>query len=153
MARNMLQSLDDAMRVNVALMDEPTIDNTQLLRLLDAKLLRQAMEIVRVLFTTLGGSLPCAPSVPTIKQSGRFFALANRVLHRSVAQQQAQALARDPFAKAFSDLLAALAFARHIARNVRDGIPLRNHALVAQRVRGVAELYRTFRLQAWLKLS
>ena len=153
MARNILQSLDDAMRVNVTLMDEATIDNTQLLRLLELRVLRQSMEVARVLFTTLGGSLPVAPTVAPVDPANRFARIARLMLLNYAAQKRAAEIKRDPFAKAFTDLLAALAFARHIARNVRDGIPLRNHALVAQRVRGVAELYRTFRLQAWLKLN
>jgi hypothetical protein len=40
MTLSLLRMLDDAMRVNVALMDEASIDNMQLLRLLDIKLMR-----------------------------------------------------------------------------------------------------------------
>jgi hypothetical protein len=69
-----------------------------------------------------------------------------------VEQHNAQALERDPFAKAYSDLLSALSFAQHLARQVHKGVPLRNHTLVAQRVRNTAELFRAFRLHAWLKL-
>ena len=153
MMLNLLHSLDDAMRVNVALMDEATIDNAQLIRLLDIKLLRQAIENARVLFTALGGALPSVLNVAPIERSGRFFALANRILQRNVEKQNAHALERDPFAKAYSDLLAALSFAQHIARQVRNGVPLRNNALVAQRIRNTAELFRAFRLHAWLKLT
>jgi hypothetical protein len=152
MTLNLLRMLDDAMRVNVALMDEATIDNAQLLRLLDIKLLRQAIENARVLFTALGGALPSVLNVAPIEKGGRFFALANRLLQRNVEQQNAHALERDPFAKAYSDLLSGLSFAQHLARQVRNGVPLRNHALVAQRIRNTAELFRAFRLHAWLKL-
>jgi hypothetical protein len=153
MTQNLLRMLDDAMRVNVALMDEPTIDNAQLLRLLDIKSLRVAIENARVLFTSLGGPLPSVLNVAPIEKSGRFFALANRILQRNVEHQNAQALERDPFAKSYSDLLSALSFAQHLARQVRNGVPLRNHALVAQRVRNTAELFRAFRLHVWLKLT
>jgi hypothetical protein len=152
MSLNLLRMLDDAMRVNVALMDEATIDNTQLLRLLDGKMLRQAIENARVLFTSLGGMLPSVLNAAPIEKGGRFFALANRLLQRNVEQHNAQALERDPFAKAYSDLLSALSFAQHLARQVHKGVPLRNHTLVAQRVRNTAELFRAFRLHAWLKL-
>jgi hypothetical protein len=152
MTLNLLRMLDDAMRVNVALMDEATIDNAQLLRLLDAKLLRLAIENARVLFTALGGALPSVLNVAPIEKGGRFFALANRLLQRNVEQHNAHALERDPFAKSYSDLLSALSFAQHLARQVRNGVSLRNHTLVAQRVRNTAELFRAFRLHAWLKL-
>ena len=149
MTLNLLRGLDDAMRVNVALMDEATIDNAQIIRLLDIKLLRQAIENARVLFTALGGALPSVLNVPApIERSGRFFALATRILQRSVEQQNAHALERDPFARAYSDLLAALSFAQHIAHQVRNGVPLRNNALVAQRIRNTAELFRAFSLHA-----
>jgi hypothetical protein len=155
MSYNLLQRLDDAMRVNVALMDEATIDNAQLIRLLDIKLLAQAIECTRALFTSLGGTLPNAISVTVapIEGSGRFFTLANRILQRNVQQQSVRALERDPLAKSYSDLLSALSVAQHIARQVRRGIPLRNNASVAQRIRNTAELFRAFRLQAWIQLA
>jgi hypothetical protein len=153
MALNLVRMLDDAMRVNVALMDEPTIDNAQLLRLLDIKLLRQASENVRVLFTELGGTLPRALSVAPIERGGRFFTLANRILHHNAEQQNAQALERDAFAKAYSDLLSALSFAHHLTRQVRNGVKLRNEMLVVQRIRNTAEVFRTFRLHVWIKMS
>jgi len=106
-----------------------------------------------VLFTALGGTLPSVLTVAPIEGSGRFFTLANRILHRNIEQQNAHALERDHFAKAYSELLAALSFTQHIARQVRNGTTLRNNALVAQRIRNTAELFRAFRLRAWLKLT
>ena len=73
MTLNLLHSLDDAMRVNVALMDEATIDNAQLIRLLDIKLLRQAIENARVLFTALGGALPSVLNVAPIERRRTLF--------------------------------------------------------------------------------
>jgi hypothetical protein len=153
MTLNILHKLDDAMRVNAALMDEATIDSAQLLRLLDLNLLRAAIENVRVLFASLGGTLPTVPTVAPIERSGRFFALANRMLQRNAQQEHARALERDAFAKAYSDLLAALSFAQHIARQVRKGVTIRNAALVGERIRRTAELYRAFRFHAWIKLT
>jgi hypothetical protein len=141
------------MRVNVALMDDATIDDDQLLRLLDNKMLRQAIENARVLFASLGGTLPNAPSVAPIARGGRFFANANRILQASVQMRNAHALERDSLAKTFSDLLAALSFAQSIARQVCNGASLRNKMLIAQRIRSTAEFFRAFRLQAWLNLS
>jgi hypothetical protein len=63
--------LDDTMRVNVALMDEATIDNAQLFRLLDIKLLPQAIENARMLLTALVGALPTVLSVAPIEKGGR----------------------------------------------------------------------------------
>ena len=153
MTFNLLRCLDDAMRVNVVLMDEATIDDAQLLRLLDIKLLRQATENARVLFTALGGALPTVLNAAPIDRSGRFFTLANRILQRNVEQENAHALERDPFAKAYNDLVGALSFTQRISRQVRNGVPLRSSASVMQRVRNTAELFRAFRLHAWLKLT
>jgi hypothetical protein len=150
---NLLRRLDDATRANVPLMGEATIDSAQLLRLLDARLLRQATENVRMLFASLGGALPSVLNVAPIEKGGRLFALANRLLQRSVEPQNVHAPERDPFAKAYRDLLSALNVAQRFARQLRNGLPLRNRALVAQRVRDRVELFRAFRLHARLKLT
>jgi hypothetical protein len=153
MTLNILHDLDKAMRTNVALMDEPTIDNAQLLRLLDLSDLRSAIANAPVLFAALGGMLPSVASVAPIERSGRFFALANRILQRNAEQENARALERDWFAKTYNDLLVALSFTLRIARLARKGVAIRNIVLVVDRIRRTAELFRNFRYHAWLKLS
>ena len=161
-AINLLQRFDDAMRTNVALMDEVAIDNYQLIRLLDMKTLSQAITGTRRLFAALGGTLPSQLSVKppstttTSELSGaRLVALANRVFHFCTGAQECvhDAVEHDLLAKAYSDLLSALSLTKHIALQVRNGLPLRNQDYIALRIRETAGLYRAFRLQAWLKLS
>lgn len=146
---------DDAMRLNVALMDEFSTYDDQLFLLLDVKKISEAITGARKLFEAVGGILPRTLSeMPRAQRGSRLFAIANRLLHFcSNSEVTAFPVERDPLTKSYSDLITELVLAKHIAVQVRKGMKIRNLGNFASRLREVGDLYRLFRYEILRKLS
>ena len=148
--RGLLDRLNQLMTVNVAIVDDPLIEDGDVLRLVDVRHISEAIELVRVLFTHLGGSaaardgdrdrqaaLPASVTC-AIGNSGRSCWVRHMLAAAAVANRRES---EDGFTKSFRELLDILHLTKRAAADYRrygkEGNRIR-------RVRNLPDAYRTF---------
>jgi len=148
--RGLLDRLNRLMLVNVAIVDDPLIEDGDMLRLLDTRHISEAIELVRVLFTHLGGSAAArdggrdqqaalAASVTcAIGNSGRSCWVRHMLTAAAVANRRES---EDGFTKSFCELLDILFLTKRTAADYRRYGKENNRI---RRVRNLPEAYRTF---------
>ena len=148
--RGLLDRLNRLMLVNVAIVDDPLIEDGDMLRLLDTRHISEAIELVRVLFTYLGGSAAArdggrdqqaalAASVTcAIGNSGRSCWVRHMLTAAAVANRRES---EDGFTKSFCELLDILFLTKRTAADYRRYGKENNRI---RRVRNLPEAYRTF---------
>jgi hypothetical protein len=158
----LLDRLNTLMVVNVALADDRLIDYADLLRLIDARRIVEAIELVRVLFSYLGGStaagedtacnVTSADVTTAIGTSGRTCWVRHMLAAAASTKRREPA---DEFAKSYYTLLSILnATKRAIAENRRN-IRYRSGKQLElfRRVRELPDAYRTFYWLADVRLA
>ena len=152
-ARGLLDRLNSLMVVNVAVIDDRLIDDADVLRLVDIRHISEAIELARVLFSSLGGStnrdcndgpaaLPAGVTA-VIGSSGRSCWVRHVLL--AVAHEN-QCFAEDALSKSFRGLLDVLRATKRAVADYRRNIRYRNEkqAGMVRRVRGLPDAYREF---------
>jgi hypothetical protein len=158
----LLDRLNALMAVNVALADDKLIEDVDLLRLIDARRIVEAIELVRVLFSYLGGSTAAGndaacSAVPAdvtaaIGTSGRTCWVRHMLAAAASVKPREPG---DEFAKSHHNLLSVLNATKRAVGDHRQNIRYRNGKQLElfRRVRELPDAYRTFYWLADVRLA
>jgi hypothetical protein len=158
----LLDRLNALIAVNVALADDKLIEDVDLLRLIDARRIVEAIELVRVLFSYLGGSkaadddatcnVVSADVTTAIGTSGRT-CWVRHMLAASASTKRREST--DEFTKSYHNLLSILNVTKRAVADHRRNTRRRNGKQLElfAHVRELPDAYRTFYWLADVRLA
>lgn len=151
MAWRLIEQLESLMFYNLSVLEGTPADDAEVvLRILDESRLRQAVDVSRKLFETLG-------NVSLSNPGSTFPCYYHRIgicwYATSLENKPAKREKLEPFAKAFAELADAIAFTkRAVEQNRHNLLQKENVASTFQRIRQLPGVYREFREHASVKL-
>ena len=142
--RGLLDRLRSLMALNVAIIDDKYVEDSDILRLIDVRRIPESMELIRVLYTWIRGSNAAASATdqqPLLPASGHSYWVREMVNAAARLKQRDE----DALTKAYWDLLDILQLTkRTIADQRYPRYRIEKQITLIRRIRHLPDAYREF---------